>query len=339
MLNELEAVSPGLSPKGVTEQSNYYVFSEGRVFTFNDEIACSHKSSLGKKMTGAVLASPLVSLLGKMEEDEIGLDPAGDVLRVKGKNKTATITMQADVKLDVSEIGKPETDYRDLPEEFLEGLKMVAECASDDQSDFRYTCVHFTPKAIEATDNWQVGRFVIPTGFSESVLIRKTAVRHIVNLEVTQIAEGRAWMHFKAGKDLTMACRVARNEEYPKLKQVFDVTGAKAQLPKGLKDAVERASVFFDDDKSEYVRVQIENGRLRMRTTQTARSVGCYRESRKITYDGPPMEFVISARLLADISEKYVECTIGEGRLVVDGGRFKFLTLLKPPEEKEADDV
>jgi hypothetical protein len=66
-IKELESVQAGLSVRAATEQSNCFVFSDGVVRTFNDEIACEQKTSL--KITGAVIADPLISLLRKLPEE------------------------------------------------------------------------------------------------------------------------------------------------------------------------------------------------------------------------------------------------------------------------------
>lgn len=332
LLNQLEAVSPGLSPKGVTEQSNCFVFAEGMLYTFNDEIACSHVSLLGNAVTGAVTASPLLDLLRKMTEDEIEVEATDEHLKVKGKGRKAGVTMQREVKLDIAEIGKPGEKYRQLSSDFLEGLAMVRECASDDPGEYRFGCVHFTPKAIEATDNFQIGRFRFDTGFSENLLIRKTSVRHVIDLEMSKVAEGGSWMHFKAGKELRLSCRLARNEDFPELRSAFKVEGVQTRLPKGLKEAADRASVFFTDEKSQNVRIELEDGKLMLKHVGT---VGYYQENRKIDYAGPPLKFTISAKLLSHISERYNECEISPGRLIVRGGRFSYLSCLKIVGERE----
>ena len=45
-LKQLESVLPGYSTKEVIEQSSCFVFKKGRVYTYNDEIACSQTTSL-----------------------------------------------------------------------------------------------------------------------------------------------------------------------------------------------------------------------------------------------------------------------------------------------------
>ena len=45
-LRTLEAVQPGLDPTGAIEQSSCFIFKDGAVMTFNDEVSCRMDLSL-----------------------------------------------------------------------------------------------------------------------------------------------------------------------------------------------------------------------------------------------------------------------------------------------------
>jgi hypothetical protein len=70
LLQQLESVQAGLSSREIIEQSSCFVFKDGNVVTFNDEVSCSRPCELGS-FTGAVQAAPLLSiremLAGKTE--------------------------------------------------------------------------------------------------------------------------------------------------------------------------------------------------------------------------------------------------------------------------------
>jgi hypothetical protein len=326
-IKELESVQAGLSVRAATEQSNCFVFSDGVVRTFNDEIACEQKTSL--KITGAVIADPLISLLRKLPEEEVEIGRKNGKLRVQGKKRGSGITFQQDVALPFDEIGEP-GKWKKLDKDFLEAMSMVAECASDDQTAFVYTCVRITPKYMEAMDLWQVGRFDIESPVQKPVFIRKLAAQHLTELDVTHVAESEAWLHFKNKAGFRIACRASREEQYPNIAEFLDVKGSKARLPKGLADATDRAGVFLDAAKDDrFVEVRITNGSIKIKGRG---SFGWYWERRKLNYKGPDTAFNISAKLLAHITTTYNDCVIGEDRLKVDAGRFHYATSLKDKE-------
>jgi len=61
----LETVQPGLSTREVVEQASSFIFKEGEVFSFNDELFCRNKSTLNSSFQGAVKADKLLNLLRK----------------------------------------------------------------------------------------------------------------------------------------------------------------------------------------------------------------------------------------------------------------------------------
>ena len=86
-LDKLESVLPGISTREIIEQSSCFVFKDKTVMTFNDEISCSQKSCL--PFEGSVQALPLISILRKLQEEEldISLGDSKEELIIKGKNK------------------------------------------------------------------------------------------------------------------------------------------------------------------------------------------------------------------------------------------------------------
>jgi hypothetical protein len=65
--------------------------------------------------------------------------------------------------------------------------------------------------------------------------------------------------------------------------------------------------------------------------------LGWFQETKKMNYDGPPLRFAISSKLMTDISHKYKDCIINENRLRVDNGRFQYISSLERPREPEEE--
>ena len=99
LLKRLEAVAPALTQKEVIEQSSCLVFSEGKVMTFDDEVACSIKVPL--KIKGAIQGSQLLTLLRKMKEGSIDVKVEEGEFLVKGKSKKSGSRMESEVMLPV----------------------------------------------------------------------------------------------------------------------------------------------------------------------------------------------------------------------------------------------
>lgn len=327
LIEKLESVAPGLSARDVIEQSSCYVFKDGKVFTFNDEIACSQDCDIG--VTGAVHSVALLQILHKLNEDEITLTVEEGELILEGKKKKIGITRDAEVQLPIDSVEQP-SKWRSLPEGFIEAIEMVQHCASSSDESFSMTCVHITPDFIEACDNIQMARADLETGIKKSFLVRRDSIKHIVNLAVKEISETETWIHFRNESGLVLSCRRFA-DDYVDLTKLLDVKGSKINLPKGLDTAADKASVFVSVTTDEpQVMVTLLPGKLLIKSTGVS---GWYREAKNMTYDGPKIRFMISPQLLIDISKKYNDAVVMPGRLKVNGGNWNYVSCLSPVEE------
>ena len=328
-LKELEAVLPGLATREIIEQSSCFVFQDNQVITFNDEIACSHATSL--EIEGAVVAMTLVSILRKLAEDQIDISVSEDneKLLIKGKHKKIEIRMEAEILLQTESIEKPKK-WKDLPEEFADAVSLVQQCASRDDSQFNLTCIHISPEHIEACDNYQAARYKIQTDVKKSVLIRKESLKHIVSLDMTEFSETKSWIHFRNPNGLIFSCR-RYVEDYEDISSVLDMKGTKTNLPKGLKEATERAEVFsVDNAEDDQVQITLKQDKLKIKAVGAN---GKYIENKKIKHSGKPLTFTIAPKLLAELVQRHNNCKIGEDRLKVKVGKFSYVTVLGTVEK------
>lgn len=322
-LHALESVSPGLAARELIEQSGCFVFRAGRVATFNDEVACSMASPLGQ-LEGAVVAKPLLELLSKLAEDELDVTPVEGKLQVKGKGRRAEIVLEAEVKLPIEAVEEP-SDWITLLPEFLEGLGIVQTvAASGKDSNFVLTCVHLHPDHLEACDNFQAVRYPVQTGVKESCLIRQASAKHVPPLGMTEMSVGAAWIHFRNAAGLQLSCR-RWQEQYEDLNPIFDCEGSPMTLPGGLNEAVDKAKIFSSDNvESDQVLVKIKDDRLLIRGEGVS---GKYEEQRKVNFKGE-VSFMIAPKLLVEITQRTQDCTLGQGRLKVETGKFTYVSCL-----------
>jgi len=327
-LNNLEAVKAGLSPREFIEQSSCFVFADGQVMTFNDEVAC--RKEVGLKLSGAVQAAALLDILGKITDEELKIreNEKGE-LEFAGKRKRFGITKDAEIFLPIDRVETPEK-WAPLPKEFTEAVGLVQHCVSTDESRFVLTCIHIHPEYVEACDNLQIMRVKLPTGVKESILVRGSSLNHIVSLGMDQMAVTKSWVHFKNQSNLIFSCRLYR-EDYPDLGAQIKVKGHDITIPKGVKEASERAAVFASNKSGDpLVGVSLTAGQIEISGEGLS---GWYKERKGVAYEGPPMTFVIAPTLLMHISEHHNEARIGDSKLKVNGGHWAYVTVLGKPTE------
>lgn len=329
LLAVLEAVQPGLNLDGSIEQSDCFVFNDGHVLTFDDELACCMSTEVD--FTGAVKAKPLLELLQKLPEEVLLIDAAENELRVKGQKRKAAIKMEAEIKLPLDQIPMPDDlAWRKLPSDFCEAVEVVRQCASKDDSTFALTCIHLAPDFIESCDNYQASRYLIKTGFEQDVLIRNRAALHLANMSATEVAEQEGWVHFRNANGLTLSSRQYK-EEYPQLEEVIDINGQRTTLPEGMEAACDLARVFTKDNAdNDQIALLVDKNQLTVRGEGVG---GWYKESKTIKYSGPELHFRITPAMLKNVLARSRECFVASNRLWIDAGKFVYVAMLFAEEE------
>jgi len=330
LLVELESVRAGLAPRENIEQSACFIFRNGKVITFNDEVSC-RRTSLLKGVEGAVVAKALTDVLHKIQDTHLDVEQIQNELCFGGHGKKFSIALDPNITLPVDRV-EPPNDWRKLPKEIIEAVGMVQHCVGKDESKFVTTCVHLFADGIEACDNRQMIRCRIKTGFESSIIVRGTSIANICNMAIEQVSLADSWIHFKSSQGVTISCR-RYEEEFPDLEPVLAFKGTPTSIPKDLAKACDRAAIFAEgeDGSDPVVSVSMIPGKLKI---VGEGHIGWYKEIKDVVYSGPPLDFLIAPELLRQIGELYKEAEVGEERLKVTGGNWIYISALRPKRKE-----
>lgn len=331
-LQVLESVTPGLTPKEQIVQSSCVCFQDGKVFTFNDEVACVTNSGLPLDFEGAAQARPLITILQQMPDEDLMLEPKDGTLTVygKGKKRRLKAKLEPKVLLPIQSI-QPPGDWTKLPSDFSEAVRMVQECCGNDHSQIHYVCVHIHPGWVEAFDSNQYGRFTIKTGFEEPFLVKKDAIKHVTAMDLTEFSEVENWVHFQGPSGLVLSCRRWMFEEVVDTSSQLQVPDARpAIFPKSLAESAKIAEVCSSEmGEVNYISVRLQKDTLMI----SGQGVNVnYDEIKGCDYKGPPIHFLISPKILSKMLEKESKCEIGSTRIKVTSQNWTWLARLRAPE-------
>jgi DNA polymerase III sliding clamp (beta) subunit (PCNA family) len=334
LLEQLQTVAHGLASRDIIEQSSCFVFNDGEIMTYNDEVSCRLKTNL--KLVGAVQSKSFMAILDKLEEEEIELVSNEGELMIIGARRQSGIRMEHEILLPVGNVDKPKA-FKPLPEEFVDAVKLAQPIIAKSQTasnKFWSTCVHLHPKWIEACDNFRVLRYKLKTGVEGSTLVRGKAIDCITKLDVTEFCETENWIHFRNKRGLIVSCR-RYIDKYPVdgINNLLKTKGSKLVLPKGLIEAAERADVFSSENAdNNQVQIILKPSKLKIRGEGVS---GWYEERKKLRYQGPALDFRISPSLLIELTRRHNECEIAEDRLKVDGGNWVYVTVLSKAGDQD----
>lgn len=337
LLTALQFAKLGTSLRGeMLEQSNSFVFVDGNVVTFNDEIKTTSHSPLGD-IEAAVIADDLLRLLEKLpdEEIEVGIKKGkkGHELSIKGKKRRAGVTCFAEITLPYDEIPKPEK-WSKLGEGVVEMLQHASHICGNNITDELTTYVHVTPDYIEASDNRRLLRADMETGFPEECLLPAKSLKVISSVDIRRVSVGEGWVHFRASNKGIISIRCSHQKYHKDMDKVLNM-GDNPQaisFPANLAELVGRAAVMLDTEGGGYIQVELDDGQL---TLSSQRDTGWYAEDKRVKYSGTPLSFYIKPTFLQQLLERTRKAEVSEdgGKMKITADHIQFLTALVLPDE------
>lgn len=246
------------------------------------------------------------------------------------------MSMDMEIKLPVQEVERPKGAWKSLPDDFADAVRIVQECASNDNEKFTMTCVHIHPKWIEACDVMQMTRYKIATGVDDEYLIKRDTLKHVASLGMAEFCETKNWVHFRAGEfGPRLSCR-RYVDTYPNLRPIYRFSGTSVQFPSGVEDAVVKASVFSSENiDNDRIEIEIRDGEFKVVGRGNS---GTYQELKNCNYDGPPIRFTIPPKLFNELVKRDNICEIGDNKLKINGGNWVYVaSLLSGSAEEDGE--
>jgi hypothetical protein len=346
LLRCLEAADVARDRADGIQQSSAFVFRNGRVLAFNEEILCKARTGLPKEFFAVVAGGPLLEVLRRMggpapregepaAGDQITLAPMDGYLKVRGAGRRwAKIGTEKDLLLPLDEVGRPGV-WHPLPGEFAEAVKMVQEsCAADDKK-LIWNCVRLAPGWVEASDSWQFCRYELALPVEAPVLVRRKAAKHAADTGMSEVSDANGWVHFRNGSGLLMSCQ-RYEEDYPDAAAVLATAGDRAVLPKSLAADAEFAEIFsaeYSDDNK--VTVDLRPGELRLTGVGVSGRAGV--GPVRVKYKGRPLAFRVGPKILAGIVSRHTEVSVSEKLLKAAGRRWAYVTTVFAPHGKNGE--
>lgn len=322
----LELVRPGLATKEMINQSTYYIFKDGKVYTYNDEISvCTALPEIDFEV--AVPANELFSYINKVTVEEVDVTLAEGELKIRAGRSKVGIAIQSEITLPIQEVSDP-AKWKRLPEDFCEALLLCQSATSKDMSRPIITCVHIQDNYIEGTDSHRVLRYTFENSIGvDEVLIPANSVNAIYKLNPTHISVNGSWVHFKEDTTI-LSCRVF-HEKFVNCTPLLQFSGNEITFPDNMMNIVERAGIFAKRavEQDESISIEITSGRA----TITARSVNgsWFNEVIKVSYKGEDCTILVTPAMIREIFPHCKTALLGNNRLQFTHEKWKYLTMLR----------
>lgn len=327
----LNRASIGLTPRDVLEQSGSFVFDDGLLVTYNEDVCFRGKTPLRGKF--AIPADDFVRLLSKFDDEELEIDLKGDQIRIKGGGKVAGLSCFQEITLPFQDVPRG-GDWHPLKKGVFQVLQQAARTCGRDYTRPQTTTVNVGPKIIQGFDNHRLLRAVMKTGFTAEVCVPAAALMGMAQMTIVSVDVGKGWAHFLAenGEEISVHCIYEKYieglEKIPELDHP-----KKIRLPSNMAESVVRAGIMTEDGYDSRLHVEISEGRLILKAQKGS---GWYRESRRVSYDGPALAFDVHPEVFADIVALAREALVTADRMKIEQDSVCYvIALMKATETAE----
>lgn len=311
--HSLEKVKPGLSNKEIIEQSTSFAFMGDRVVTYNDTISISHPIK-GLDVTGAIKAQELYQFLNKVKKDDIHILSEDNEIIIKAGKSKAGLVLQNEIRLPIDEVGAIDK-WKKVPDQLLDALKACYPNCSKDMSRPILTCVHVRKDGkVEASDSYRIMQYRLGDKLPiDAFLIPADSVRELVRYNITHIAKGEGWVHFKSKEGTIFSCRIFE-DTYPQIQNILEFDGVEIKLPASLQEALEKAQIFSKSEIAIDSMVSIDIGKGKIKVSANA-DFGWFEETTRIKYDEDPVSFKANPEFLMDMLNQVQTCVYGDSKI------------------------
>lgn len=325
LIYALEKVKPGLAKQEVIEQTTSFAFLNGKIITYNDRISVSHPINLD--INGAVNATELYKLLGKIKKDEIDLTIQQNEIILKAGRSKAGFRLQNEIKLPLNEINIKE--WKKAPPDLKHAMCFTMFSCSTYMMTPILTCVSVNTEkqTVESSDNTRITQYKIKNKIPvPSFLIPAKSVKELVDYDFTHMALNNGWIHFKTNEETIFSCRIFEDEYVDVDDYINSVTGHRIKIPSGIQDILDRALVFVNDQNDKLITVKLENKKISIKAINANQ---WFEETTKVNYNDKPIEFQVNPIMLKDIINKTNNFIIGKNLLKFKNDEWSHIVAYK----------
>lgn len=317
LLNALDSLKPGLSPKELVEQMTQFNFLGKHLVTYNEIVSVF--VPFETDFVCSVKADVFQGILSRLNESDMELnlveeevkDDAGEAVAIKFHLQLKTESTVAEfpvlIEGDISEAMRSlekemDAEWMDLPKDFSHGAYLCMFSASKDPADNTMTCISVEGCDLMCCDNtratwYQMDSEMIP------FLMQATVAKELKKYDPKQYHIGENWIHFKSEDGTAFNVRRVKGK-MKDIRPFFGKEGTEFNIPLELKEAIDLAGVVNADDsvRDRLVELSIQKNKAICKAWRD----GGARVKKEVSipfYSGEDISFYINPDFMLEIIE------------------------------------
>jgi DNA polymerase III sliding clamp (beta) subunit (PCNA family) len=303
---------------------SYFYFSGKNIITYNDRISIRHPFKTDFKVF--VKAIEFFNIITRLNSPKIKLFQKEDKLNVA--SKTAKIKLAAieddEANLMIQNVSKSikKSEWKKLPENFKESIKLCSNTASIHEADGTLTHIYLEGIDCISSDNNRISHAILDSEIN-GMFIKATEVNNLSNIDPKEYSVEDSWIHFKNEEGCIFSMRRITGE-YPDYLQFFKFNGKKIKLSNSIIDGIDLTSVLADSSVP-VIDVKIVKGSCIISIDSDS---GKIQHKSKVDYKGKEINFIINPNFLKEMISHSTSIIVGEDKAKLETeNKFSMLTL------------
>jgi len=348
--DKLSLLKPGLGKKELDPQETHFIFFDGIIATFNQQILITipFESELENF---SVKAEEFFRLVDGISDETLDIVLREHRLRIKSRSTTATIStfkpkkdpldtgLNDNIETKIKAVLEMQKGWRAIPEELIPGMVLCSFSASPDLSSAVRACVCARGDRILSTDNARVSRFILPEGTIDEAdfNIQARYITELAKFPVVEYCMTKRWVHFRTEDSVTFSCCVIEGSMPAKIERYFE--GMKDleyhtlpdEFSEILNSVVVLASEVNDQQKGRKTTIRIGDNKINIKAEN---ELGNVEKSLPYEYDGEPIKFLINNNFLTQILQHTTTVAWEFPNLYFSSGNFSHLMVMLDEDDK-----
>lgn len=329
LLDALDKLRPGLSPKELIQQMTHYNFMGNHICSYNDLVSIYYPFKTDFRCS--VKADSFYNVLSKIQEKDIEIelkdketagDEEGSIVKTYFLELTTSSTkaefpvaLEGDLTEALVNLEKELDDgFESLPSDFTEGAYLCMFSASKDPTLGTLTCLYVNGQDIICCDGWRATWYKVETDM-QNFMIKAGAAKELRDLKVSSYKIGDSWVHFRNDNGVIANIRRIIGEYRKEIFKEFTPEGTEFLMPTQLKEAIDLCGIVHSDvalmDKQVFLQIANKTA------TCTAEREGGVRVEKSVPipfYDGENLAFYMNSEFLNEVIERTPKDESGEQR-------------------------
>jgi hypothetical protein len=338
LLDALAAVTPGLALNATVDVMQNVLFAGNNLIAFNEQTGIL--IPFETDFEASVNHGDLFGILNKLEAPELEITFENGELLISSDSTKAglliTSTEDIDENLDalLAQIPNETNDleWSVLPTDFLSGMSLCLPAADSKRQLQTLSCLYANGTELICSDNDRVSNYTLNGDLDTTFFIRAGLIKELSKFAVTTFCATSSWVFFRTEDDVKFAAKKVFGKPMEMYLTLFDgFKGKVLEIPEGLKEVVNAASVMATDNDTKPMDVVIEKNEM-VCTSQNERGWITKRIPIKSTSKNP-IEFQVSAAYLQQILDlPDLKMIVGEGKSLFTSGNFRHVLVHRAEE-------